>query len=170
MKRVSVGMLVGQHTAVRLLAAALVAGALGVAGPARAVTLEEALAELAATHPVIRTDEERVNAADQRLRGTKAFFLPTVNLTSDYGYERIDSPTRRSTRGKPAKELRETMTLNLRQNVFDGFQKNFERRGAAEDKAAAVDFLENTAQSTLFQGASAYIDVVRQTELLQLVR
>ena len=170
MKRVSVGMLVGQHTAVRLLAAALVAGALGVAGPARAVTLEEALAELAATHPVIRTDEERVNAADQRLRGTKAFFLPTVNLSSDYGYERIDSPTRRSTRGKPAKELRQSTTLNLRQNVFDGFQKNFERRGAAEDKAAAVDFLENTAQSTLFQGASAFIDVVRQTELLQLVR
>ncbi len=135
-----------------------------------AVTLEEMLAELANDHPAIRTEEERVNSADQRLRGTKTFFLPTVSLSSDYGYERIDSPTRRVSRGKPAKELRESVTLNLTQNVFDGFRKNFDRRGADEDKAAAADNLENTAQGVLFQGASAYIDVLRQSELIELVK
>ncbi|NQV79130.1 MAG: TolC family protein [Alphaproteobacteria bacterium] len=159
-----------QHIATRFVAVALVAAVFGAVHPAAAVTLEEALAELAANHPAIRTDEERLNSADQRLRGTKAFFLPTVSLTGDYGYARIDSPTRRVSRGKPAKDLRETLTLNLTQNVFDGFQKNFERRGAEEDKAAASDFLDNTAQSTLFQGASAFVDVLRQSELVQLVQ
>ena len=140
------------------------------ARPAEAVTLEEMLAGLAGDHPAIRTEEERVNSADQRLRGTKAFFLPTVSLTSDYGYERIDSPTRRVSRGKPAKELRESVTLNLTQNVFDGFRKNFDRRGANEDKAAATENLENIAQTVLFQGVSAYVDVLRQSELIQLVQ
>lgn len=159
-----------RRKASRLAAVLLLVGASSAALPARAITLEEALAALAGNHPAIRTDEQRVNAADQRLRGTSAFFLPTVSLTSDYGYERIDSPTRRQTRGKPAKELRETVTVNLTQNVFDGFRRNFDRRGAAEDKDAASDTLENTEQSLLFQGASAYIEVVRQSELIVLVR
>ena len=150
--------------------AALFSASIFAAPTAEAVTLEDMLAELAGDHPAIRTEEERVNSADQRLRGTKAFFLPTLSLSSDYGYERIDSPTRRVSRGKPAKELRESVTLNLTQNVFDGFRKNFDRRGANEDKSAAADNLENVAQSVLFQGASAYIDVLRQSELIQLVQ
>lgn len=149
---------------------AIVCGSIVGARPAEAVTLEEMLAELAGDHPAIRTEEERVNSADQRLRGTKAFFLPTVSLTSDYGYERIDSPTRRVSRGKPAKELRESVTLNLTQNVFDGFRKNFDRRGANEDKSAASENLENISQSVLFQGVSSYVDVLRQSELIQLVQ
>jgi adhesin transport system outer membrane protein len=158
-----------RHTA-RCAALLFAGGAALAAVPAGAATLEEVLAELADSHPAVRVDEGRVNAADQRLRGTKAFFLPTVNLSSDYGYERIDSPTRRATRRKPAKELRETATLNLTQNVFYGFRKNFDRRAASEDKDAAADTLDNTLQSLLFRGASAYIEVLRQTELIVLVQ
>ncbi|MEK9946636.1 MAG: TolC family protein [Alphaproteobacteria bacterium] len=163
-------MFLGRCTLTSFLTVTAMGVAVLGAKSASAITLEEVLAQLAGDHPTIRTEVERVNSADQRLRGTKAFFLPTVSLSSDYGYERIDSPTRRVSRGKPAKELRESVTLNLTQNVFDGFRKNFDRRGASEDKAAAADILENTEQIILFQGASAYIDVLRQSELIQLVQ
>ena len=155
--------------------AGLIAGALGVclftAAPAPAMTLEEALRQLIDSHPAIRLDEERLNSANQRLRGAASGFLPRVSLTGDYGAERIDSPARRATPpNDPSQAMRESVTLSVTQTLYDGANRDFNLRGAEYDREAQEFVLETTRQNTLFEGVQAFVEVLRQSELMELVR
>lgn len=158
--------------ATRWLCAALVvslAASLALAGHARAVTLEGALVGLLETHPQIEADANRVSSADQRIRGVTSQYYPRVDLSSDFGLENVDTAARRADGLGPFHRGRERATLSVTQNVFDGSRKSFERRGAQFDREAAQKNLETSRQSVLFEGIGAYIDVLRQTELFELI-
>lgn len=158
--------------ATRWLGAALVvsmAASLALAGPARAVTLEEVLVGLLATHPQIEADVNRVSSAEQRIRGVTSQYYPRVDLSSDFGVENVDTAARRADGLAPFRRGRERATLSVTQNVFDGSRKSLQRRGARFDREAARKNLETSRQNVLFEGIGAYIDVLRQTELFELV-
>lgn len=156
----------------RWLGAALVvslAASLALAGPARAVTLEEVLVGLLATHPQIEADANRVSSAEQLIRGVTSQYYPRVDLSSDFGVENVDTAARRADGLDPFHRGRERATLSVTQNVFDGSRKSFQRRGARFDREAAQKNLETSRQNVLFEGIGAYIDVLRQTELFELI-
>ena len=158
--------------ATRWLDAALVAslvGSLTLAGQARAVTLEDVLVGLLATHPQIEADVNRVSSADQRIRGVTSQYYPRVDLSSDFGVENVDTAARRADGLDPFRRGRERASLSVTQNVFDGSRKNFQRRGARFDREAARKNLETSRQGVLFEGIGAYLDVLRQTELFELI-
>ncbi|MCH8184093.1 MAG: TolC family protein [Proteobacteria bacterium] len=158
--------------ATRWLGAALLvsmAASLALAGPARAVTLEEVLVGLLATHPQIEADVNRVSSAEQRIRGVTSQYYPRVDLSSDFGVENVDTAVRRADGLAPFRRGRERATLSVTQNVFDGSRKSLQRRGARFDREAARKNLETSRQNVLFEGIGAYIDVLRQTELFELV-
>lgn len=166
---------IGPWLARRGTRAGLIAGTLGVclsaAAPAPAMTLEEALTQLIDSHPAIRLDEEKLNSANQRLRGAASGFLPRVSLTGDYGAERIDSPARRNVPpNDPSQAMRESVTLSVTQTLYDGANRDFNLRGAEYDREAQEFTLETTRQNILFEGVQAFVEVLRQSELMELVR
>lgn len=145
--------------------------ALAAAAPtanAFAQSLESELRGLASDHPLIKSAESQVSAAQQGLRATLAPFLPTLDATGGNGYERINTPAFRATPEGPFDTDAENYAITLRENIFDGGRK-FANRRAAHLQLNVIDLtLTNTRQNILYEGATAYINVLRQAELVQL--
>lgn len=133
-----------------------------------AQSLESELRGLALEHPLIKSAEAQVSAAQQGLRATLAPFLPTIDATGGNGYERISTPAFRATPEGPFDTDAENYAVTLRENIFDGGRK-FANRRAARLQLNVVDLtLTNTRQNVLYEGATAYINVLRQAELVSL--
>lgn len=149
----------------------VVGAALAAGGPAAKVfaqALEAELRGLATDHPLIKSAEAQVSAAQQGLRATWAPFLPTLDFNGGNGYERINTPAFRATPEGPFDTDAENYALSLRENLFDGGRK-FANRRAAQLQLNVVDLsLTNTRQNVLYEGATAYINVLRQAELVEL--
>lgn len=133
-----------------------------------AQTLEVELRGLAEEHPLIKSGESQVRAAEQGLRATLAPFLPNLEATGGNGYERVNTPAFRATPEGPFDTDAENYALTLRGNLFDGGRKFADRR-AARLQLNVVDLtLTNTRQNVLYEGATAYLNVLRQVELVDL--
>ena len=61
-------------------------------------------------------------------------------------------------------------SLNIRQNLFDGFRTESQVRAARINREIAAISLEGTRQNTLFEGVRTYVDVLRQRRLVELAR
>src|SRR5688500_12545250 len=82
-----------------------------------AQSLEAELRELAADHPLIKSAEAQVSAAQQGLRATIAPFLPTLDVNGGNGYERISTPAFRATPEGPFDTDAENYAVTLRENI-----------------------------------------------------
>ncbi|MBM3567879.1 MAG: TolC family outer membrane protein [Alphaproteobacteria bacterium] len=140
-----------------LASAAMVA----LATPAMGQTLASELSQFLATNPRIQSTEKQLRAAEEGVNKSFAGFLPTLALSGDSGYQRVDSPSRRSSQHDPSSMNRRTGTVTLTQNVFNGWKSTAEVDGsrAARDSAAAG--LETTRQAMMQEGIFAYLDVLR---------
>lgn len=149
-----------------LCAAALLSGM----PPAEAKPLDQALAELMIAHPRILSSERSVAAAAEGERAADSRFLPTVTLNGDTGIERIDSLTRRTQQAEPFKARRDSVSLSLTQNLFDGFESTASSRIAELETAVADATLERSRQEILLEGIVAYLTVLQESELLAIAR
>ncbi len=149
---------------------ALVICAAAVAQPAAAITLEQAVADLVAQHPQIQADRELVSSANQRIRAARSAFLPQFNLTADWGVENVINQGRRAVTTEPYQTGRERVGVTLTQNVYDDLLKVYQTQGAEFDKGVANATLRSSTQNAIFEGINAYIDVIRQHELFDLIR
>ncbi|MCA0201524.1 MAG: TolC family outer membrane protein [Proteobacteria bacterium] len=149
----------------------VVCAVLAVSSPASAVfaqSLEAELRGLATDHPMIKSAEAQRAAGEQGLRATLSPFLPTLDVTGGNGYERINTPAFRASPDGPFDTDAENYALTLRENIFDGGRK-FANRRAARLQLNVLDLsLTNTRQNILYEGATAYINVLRQAELVTL--
>ena len=140
--------------------------------PATAATLESELANLLYDHPQIRSAMKSLESARKEIDRSKSSYYPTVSATTDTGYELIDSPSERSSTdgqgGKPSSRTPYTANLTVSQNLFNGFLTDSQVRTARLNKEISKFELETTRQNTLFSGANAYIDVLRQQRLVEL--
>lgn len=138
------------------------------AGGAQAAPLADELQGLLADHPQILAGKNTVAAADKQVRQAFSGYLPTVNLTADGGYEHVNSPTRRSSNDDPYGRGRETVGLVATQLLYDGGLTDANYGTAKLQKDAAGEQFIGTTQQVLFEGLSAYLNVMRQRELLAL--
>jgi len=138
-----------------------------IAAPATAGSLEQELAGFINNHPLIKAGRSTVQSVGETINIGNAGYLPTLRLNSTAGPQVIDNPTTRAA-GKDSSRVINTSTLTLTQNLFNGFQTHSQVRTARLNKALAQVTLEGTVQNTLFEGISAYIDVLRQLRLVQL--
>lgn len=97
-----------------------------------------------------------------------AAFLPSADLTGSAGYSVVDSPGRRAGSGDAFRGDRKKITLTITQNLFDGFNNEASLAGAKSSRRLAEDTLDQTSQNILFLGISAYLGVLRQSQLLEL--
>ncbi len=142
----------------------------GMATPTKAATLNDELSVLLTAHPRVKAAQNEVRSADEGIRGAFSGYLPSVNLESSYGWERISSPTIRD-RGKDRTSLgTDSTSLTITQMLWDGFRREAGYDGAKLTKTISEIGLDATRQSLAFDGARAYIDVLRSVRLVELAR
>jgi len=142
-------------------------------GLSAAAPLNEELADFIYNHPLVQASKTNVQSAGKNIDLARAGYFPTVAATATAGPERIDNPTTRAFKedgGRVWSRTTNTAGLTVTQNLFNGYLTHSTVRTARLNKALAAVTLEGTLQNTLFEGTSAYIDVLRQLRLVQLAR
>jgi len=143
-------------------------------GDAQATKLENELLSLLYNHPQIRSAMKSLESARKEISKTKASYYPTVAASAETGHQLIDSPAERNAgdgqEGKPSSRTKQTTTLTVTQNLFNGNLTASQVRTARLNKEVSFFNLLTTRQNTLFAGANTYIDVLRQQRLVELSR
>lgn len=142
-------------------------GSLIFSSIANAFPLETALGYLLIEHPSIRAAEKTVESTRLGIDVAESSLLPVVSLTADTGPQQIENPTTRAA-GKDYKRTKQVATLTVTQNLFDGSFTSSSIQSARLNTETSNIALEQTRQTTLFEGITAYIDVLRQKRLVDL--
>ena len=139
---------------------------LAVVRPGQAETLLEALAQAYRSNPVLLAAQAQLRAADEGVPQALSGWRPSLIVTPGTGKRYEDSTLTYS-----ARETNLTpwhVQTTLRQNLYKGGQVL-----AAVDRAEATvrarrAQLFATEQTVLFDAGAAYVDVVRDTAILEL--
>ncbi len=100
--------------------------------------------------------------------GVRRVIEQRVDLQADAGQERVSTEALRSTPTGPLEVGTETWGLSLTQNIYDGGLKSSGRMSAKLLEEVADYTLTSVRQAVLFEGITAYLDVLRQSQLLDL--
>lgn len=146
--------------------------------------MSSALARAYASNPDLNQQRAGVRAADENLPKASALGRPTANATGQFGYNYFDitapgssSPQALTAAGVftsgGATHIRQgsdpgTMGLTVTQNLFNGNRTANGIRQAESNIFGARETLRNTEQNILLSGATAYMDVLRDTAILDL--
>ncbi|WP_091138314.1 TolC family outer membrane protein [Microvirga guangxiensis] len=160
-------MLLGAMTSVFVLA--------GASG-ASAETLESALAKAYGNNPNLNAQRANVRATDENVAQAKSGYRPTITGTADVGrsFSQYDSRQPPGFFGGGGEQI-DRLTprgfgVELNQNLFDGFRTDNSVRRAESGVLAAREDLSTTEQNTLNSAATAYMNVLRDTAILDLQR
>ena len=135
--------------------------------PAAAQTLDDELASLLSAYPQLDASRADIAAAGDAVDRAFADYLPQVSLFADYGFETTDSPATRATGGSFDTQ-RDTATLTITENLFDGYRTTSSNATARINRAVSEVDLESTQQSLIFRGSAAYLNVLRHVDLIRL--
>ncbi len=140
-----------------------------------AETLKQALASAYRSNPALLADRKGVEATDETVSQARAGFRPQVVLSADAGHQ--DLSTEQTALGgggitggslSDGSTKPHGYTIQISQNVFQGFQTVNALRQAEANVLAARENLRNTEQTILLNGVTAYLDVLRDRALVRL--
>lgn len=167
----------------------LLLAVLSVAFAARGETMSEALVSAYTANPDLNGQRAFVRATDENIGRASAGYRPQVNATLDAGFQYTDERgaapatnpgsvtdsmgegTTRSVlgvsrfTGKPR-----GIAIGVRQTLFDGGRTFNAVRQAESQVFGARETMRITEQSTLLSAASNYMNVLRDTAILNLRR
>lgn len=151
-------------------AATAAALALLLQGHAHAQSMKEAVEHTINTNPDILVEANQRMANDQALIGARGGFFPKVDLLVGRGTEWSDNAITRSAVGGGRTLNRQENQVTLTQMLFDGFGVSSEyKRQQARVESAAYKTL-GTAEAISLRGIEAYLNVLRNRELVALTR
>ncbi len=139
------------------------------ASPSRAETMSSALARAYAGNPDLNQQRAGVRATDESLPRATSAWRPTATANAQYGYTRLDN-TDASGKLAPlrANTANSSYGLTVTQNLFNGNRTLNGVRQAESNIFGARETMRNTEQSVLLDGATAYMNVLRDTAILDL--
>jgi outer membrane protein len=150
-----------------LVIAFLVVSILG--RPARAETLEEALADAYLINPVLNAERARLRAIDEQVALAKSGYRPFVSGSADWNYVNQNGSI---AAGGNAMNFGVThphgYSVQLTQPLFEGFQNLNAVRQAKSTVQAARESLRSVEQTVLLDAATAYVNVVRDRAIVRL--
>ena len=145
--------------------------------PALAETIGGALVKAYLNNPDVNQQRAAVRVADENVPKANAGYLPNISATADAGVAHSNANALFPTAAGGFSEYHfqtgyrpRGYGVQLTQNVFDGNKTLNSIRNADSGVLAARETLRNTEQNTLFNGATAYMDVLRDTAILELDR
>jgi outer membrane protein len=147
-----------------LLAGAVVA-TVGFAGSAVAETLEEVLSSTYQTNPTLQARRAKLRSADESVPQALSNWRPTVSLTGSVG--RGNYTNNAYTKYEMARTPR-TGTLTVTQPLYRGGRTNAATAQAENSVMAERAGLDATEQTVLLNATTAFLNVVRDTEVVKL--
>jgi outer membrane protein len=165
----------------RKLLAGAAFGCLICAAPASAQeTLTGALARAYGSTPELNAQRANVRAIDELVPQALAGYRPRITGTADVGriHNETINPAFSSTTGtRSGRKTHTNDTFSARgvgvqvdQTLFNGFRTENSTRAAESQILGARETLRNTEQNVLLNAATAYMNVLRDTALLNLQR
>ena len=167
----------------------IAAVAILVSPTAHSETISQALVSAYRANPELNGQRARVRATDENIGRANADYRPQVSATIDAGFQYSDvraaSPatepgsvtdsmgegTTRSVSGVARYTGRPRgVGLNARQTLFDGNRTFNSVRQAESQVLSAREVMRVTEQNVLFSAASNYMNVLRDTAILNLRR
>jgi outer membrane protein len=155
------------------------------ASPGRAETMSGALARAYAGNPDMNQQRAGVRATDENLPRATSTWRPTANATGQFGYNYLDLKTSGAglslaagagaggTSGTGGFRIRRgtdpgSLGLTVTQNLFNGNRTVNGVRQAESNIFGARETMRNTEENVLLNGATAYMNVLRDTAILDL--
>lgn len=146
----------------KILAAALLAATALSSTAASAETLFGALAKAYQLNSSLNFNRAGVRVTDEGVPIAKSGYRPTIGANGNIDYTSAETRlgSRRLTTG--------SFGVQIDQMLFDGFQTRNNVRAAEAQVQASIESLRNEEQNTLFDAASAYMDVIRDRQIAVL--
>jgi outer membrane protein len=139
-----------------------------------AETIASALSRAYNGNPTLNSQRASVRATDENMPRAKSGYRPRVSATADAGidYTRSVFPGQGGARDNVSESTTypRGVGLQLDQNIFNGRRTSNSVRQAESQSIGARENLRNTEQNVLFDGATAYMNVLRDTAILNLQR
>lgn len=138
----------------------------------RIVTLSEAVATGVITNPEYGVVANSRRATDEELHQARSLYFPSIDLRADTGYEHSDDPATRGGLDEHGREnlMRYDVGLTLTQLLFDGWETYSENERQESRVLSAAHRVRETAELIGLSIVEAYMEVVRQRELLLISR
>jgi outer membrane protein len=151
----------------------------GIPSGVSADTLESALAQAYLNNPQLNAQRAQVRATDEGVPQALAGYRPRVSATGNIAGQTNNVVTR-NTPVLPTAAMPDTVQsggttprgvgATLTQNLFNGFQTANRTRQAESQIRAARETLRTTEQTVLLAAAVAYMNLLRDTAILDLQR
>ncbi|MBI5119738.1 MAG: TolC family outer membrane protein [Rhodospirillales bacterium] len=135
-----------------------------------AAVLEEELRDLVDNHPQLQQARKSSAAAKESVRGAVSGYYPKVTVNGDVGPEYVDTPSRRKDNKEAYYTGRDTAGITITQKLFDGFATQSAVESARLQSNAANVNVEQVRQTVMLEGATAYLNVLRQSGLIELAK
>lgn len=152
---------------------AVAVSALGLAAllavtPASAETLFSALARAYVSNPTLDAQRASVRAVDENVPRALSGYRPSITGSATGGFSRTEGTI--SGQRVNRSTLPAQAQIQATQNLFNGFRTANSTRQAETQVLGAREGLRNVEQNTLFTGVQAYMNVLRDTAILNLQR
>src|SRR5947209_16306814 len=159
-------------TGVRWVACVAMVARLGIAHPAAAETMESALGQAYRNNPTLNAQRAALRATDESVPQALANYRPRITGTFDSGAQHFESI---STSGGNFTQTNTNISprggnIGLVQPVFNGMRSGNLTRQAEASVLAGRETLRNAEQTALLDAATAYMNVLRDTAILDLQR
>jgi outer membrane protein len=152
---------------------AAIAVVLAVVRPAHAETLESALVQAYRSNPTLNAQRAALRAIDEGVPQALSGYRPRVTGSIDSGYQHFESTTLAS--GFFLTKTNANISprggnVSLVQTVYNGQRTGNQTRQAESAVLAGRETLRNAAQQALLDAATQYMNVLRDTAILDLQR
>jgi outer membrane protein len=139
------------------------------AGFAASETLESALVRAYKANPSLNAQRASVRATDENLPRALSAYRPRVNASADIGAQFLDaqSPTQGGTKQGTTPR---GAGIQVDQIIYNGNRTGNTVRQAESQTLGARETLRNNEQNILFEGVQVYMNVLRDTAILNLQR
>jgi outer membrane protein len=171
--RCAVSMRLGTSPAIVLIAIAMGM----IPRSSAADTLNGALVQSYVNNPQLGAQRAATRATDENVAIQLGGYRPRLTATDSINEAYIDSLTRTGTPQRPTGYTRTTgentvtsLGLTATQTLFNGFQTGNRTRQAEAQVFAARETLRTTEQTVLLSAATAYMNLLRDTAILELQR
>lgn len=127
------------------------------------IRFKDLMHELLSAHDLVKYSEENIKYAQFILRESKSGYMPTLDLSSDCGYEIISKENVTD----DTKEFRNSSSLKAKQLLTD-FGRTSRSVSKSKSMLKRSEYeLEAVRQQLILEGITAYLNVIRNREILK---